>query len=110
MQASDPTVPPSSFPPIPAVFYSKARGFQYINRGSMSSAGLGDGLVDMTRIARPDGEGKPASTRGPALTGLVAFTAWHGYYFSKQYQSWKVVLNIVQSLKSRLFNRDISRF
>lgn len=40
----------------------------------------------------------------------VAFTAWHGYYFSKQYQSWKVLLNIVHSLKSRFFNRDISRF
>lgn len=64
-------VPPSSFPPIPAVFYSKSRGFQYVNRGSMSSAGLGDGLVDMTRVARPDTEGRPVAQRGPALTGLV---------------------------------------
>lgn len=103
-------VPPSSFPPIPAMFYSKSRGFQYINRGSMSSAGIGDGLVDMTRIARPGADGKPASVRGPTLTGAVAFTAWHGYYFSKQYQSLNVVLNVVQSLKSRLFRRDISRF
>ena len=103
-------VAPSSFPPIPAVFYSKSQGFQYVNRGSMSSAGIGDGLVDMTRIARPGRDGKPASIRGPTLTGPMAFTAWHGYYFSKQYQSLNVVLNVVQSLKSRLFRRDISRF
>ena len=103
-------LPPSSFPPIPSMFYSKSRGFQYVNRGSMSSAGIGDGLVDMTRIARPDKDGKPASMRGPTLTGAMAFTAWHGYYFSKQYQSFNVLLNVVQSLKSRLFRRDISRF
>ena len=76
----------------------------------MSSAGLGDGLVDMTRIARPSRDGRPASMRGPALTGPMAFTAWHGYYFSKQYQSLNVLLNVVQSLKSRFFRRDISRF
>ena len=103
-------VPPSSFPPIPSIFYSKSSGFQYVNRGSMSSAGIGDGLVDMTRIARPGKDGRPAGMRGPALTGPMAFTAWHGYYFSKQYQSLNVVLNVVQSLKSRLFRRDISRF
>lgn len=104
-------VPPSSFPPIPAIFYSKSRGFQYINRGSMSSAGIGDGLVDMTRIARPTiPDGKPATIRGPTLTGAMAFTAWHSYYFSKQYQSLNVVLNVIQSLKSRLFRRDIGRF
>ena len=102
-------VPPSSFPPIPSIFYSKSSGFQYVNRGSMSSAGIGDGLVDMTRIARPGKDGRPAGMRGPALTGPMAFTAWHGYYFSKQYQSLNVVLNVVQSLKSRLFRRDTHR-
>lgn len=103
-------VAPSSFPPIPSVFYQKTRGFQYINRGSMSSVGFGDGLVDMTRIAKPDKEGKPTSVRGPTITGLMASTAWHGYYFSKQYQSINVVLNVLQSFKSRFLRRDISRF
>ena len=103
-------VPPSSFPPIPPMFYAKSTGFQYVARGSMSSAGLGDGLVDMTRISRPGKDGEPLTTRGPTLTGPMAFTAWHGYYFSKQYQSLNVVLNVLQSFKSRLFRRDISRF
>ena len=103
-------VAPSSFPPIPSMFYAKSDGFQYVARGSMSSAGLGDGLVDMTRIARPGKDGKPATIRGPTLTGAIAFTAWHGYYFSKQYQSLNVLLNVLQSWKSRFFRRDISRF
>ena len=92
------------------MFYAKSDGFQYVARGSMSSAGLGDGLVDMTRIARPGKDGKPATIRGPTLTGAMAFTAWHGYYFSKQYQSLNVLLNVLQSWKSRFFRRDISRF
>ena len=69
-----------------------------------------DEAMGWLRIARPGRDGKPASIRGPTLTGPMAFTAWHGYYFSKQYQSLNVVLNVVQSLKSRLFRRDISRF
>ena len=76
----------------------------------MSSVGFGDGLVDMTKIAKPDADGKPESVRGPAITGIVAFTAWHGYYFSKQYQSINVLLNLLQSFKSRFLRRDISRF
>ncbi|MAD24485.1 MAG: hypothetical protein CMO44_09975 [Verrucomicrobiales bacterium] len=103
-------VPPSSFPPIPPIFYGKSAGFRYINRGSMSSVGFGDGLIDMTRIATPGKDGQVSSVRGPAITGLVAFTAWHGYYFSKQYQSINMLLNVIQSFKSRFLRRDISRF
>lgn len=59
-------VPPSSFPPVPSLFYRKSSGFQYINRGSMSSLGMGGGLVDMTKlhVPAPGGDGKPTQVRG----------------------------------------------
>jgi NADH dehydrogenase/NADH:ubiquinone reductase (non-electrogenic) len=105
-------VPPSSFPPVPSVFYRKSPGFQYINRGSMSSLGMGGGLVDMTKlnVPAPGGDGKPSQVRGPAVTGLLAFTAWHGYYFSRQYTSMNIVLNLLHSFRSRFLRRDIGRF
>ena len=106
-------VPPSSFPPVPSIFYRKRAGFQYINRGSMSSLGMGGGLVDMTKLhvpAPPGGDGEPAQVRGPTATGLLAFTAWHGYYFSRQYTSMNIVLNLLHSFRSRFLRRDIGRF
>ena len=73
--------------------------------------GAGGGLVDMTNVAAPSGSGEPEKVRGPALTGLIAYAAWHGYYFSKQsYTGLNVVLNVLHSMKSRLVRRDISRF
>lgn len=103
-------VPPSSFPPVPSVFYSKSAGFQYINRGSMSSLGMGGGLMDMTKLNAPGTGGKPTQVRGPAVTGLLAFTAWHGYYFSRQYTSMNIALNLLNSFRSRFLRRDIGRF
>ena len=66
-------VAPSSFPPIPPMFYKKSRGFQYINRGSMSSVGFGDGLVDMTKIDQPLPSGEPTAVRGPTITQPMSF-------------------------------------
>ena len=39
-----------------------------------------------------------------------AFTAWHGYYFSRQYTSMNIVLNLLHSFRSRFLRRDIGRF
>jgi len=105
-------VPPSSFPPVPSIFYRKSAGFQYINRGSMSSLGMGGGLVDMTKLNVPasGGDGKPTEVRGPTVTGPLAFAAWHGYYFSRQYTSMNIVLNLLHSFRSRFLRRDIGRF
>jgi len=73
---------------------------------------MGGGLVDMTKlnVPAPGGDGTPTQVRGPALTGLLAFTAWHGYYFSRQYTSMNIVLNLLHSFRSRFLRRDIGRF
>ena len=44
------------------------------------------------------------------MTGPLAFAAWHGYYFSRQYTSMNIVLNLLHSFRSRFLRRDIGRF
>ena len=55
-------------------------------------------------------DGRTAGMRGPALTGPMAFTAWHGYYFSRQYSKINIVLNLLHTFRSRFLKRDLGRF
>ena len=95
----------SSFPPTPNIFYPKSRGFRYVARGAMSSMGAWKGLVDASHIDTPLGQ-----VDAGTLKGFAAFSAWNGYYLSRQYSWANMILNPMYKLKSTLFGRDVSRF
>ena len=86
--------------------YPKSSGFRYVARGAMSSMGSWKGLVDMSHIDAP----LVGRVDGPAFRGLAAFSAWNGYYFTKQYSWANMILYPMYKLKSVLFGRDVSRF
>ena len=84
--------------PVPEFLFDAKSTFRFINKGSMSSAGMGGGITE-------DPLGLPVK-----ISGLAAFAAWRGYYLSRQFSLSNMILVPMFWLKSMVFGRDISRF
>jgi NADH dehydrogenase FAD-containing subunit len=76
--------------------------FTYKNRGSMTHAGFGSGVADLTSSELP--------VPKAGISGLAAFIMWRGTYASKQLSWSNMLLVPMHWFKALVFGRDISRF
>lgn len=84
------------------ILFKSSPKFQYKNRGSMASMGLGGGVSDLTHSNLP----VPKTT----ISGFAANVMWRSTYLTKQLSWTNMMLIPMYWFKAIVFGRDISRF
>ena len=66
-------ISPNTFP-LPEFMFEAKPEFQYKEKGMMTAAGMGGGIMQTNMLGT-----------NMKISGVAAFVAWRSYYFSRQF-------------------------